>query len=120
MIDTGDVSASIVLYRLLAGLAVVLGISLTAACGTTTSFYLLSAGLANFVYTDRVPTDYVAEIASEQECNLLKSLKDEGPLCRESFDRVVYERPHYCYRTLGEITCYERRDPDRRSTTRVR
>lgn len=119
MIDTGDVSASIVLRRLSAGLAVVLGVSLTAACGSTTSAYLIGAGLANFVYTDKLPTDYLAEFASGQECNLLKSLKDEGPLCRDSFERVVYERPHYCYRTLGEINCYERRDSDRRSTTRV-
>ena len=118
MIDTGDVSASIVFRRLLAGLAVVYGVLFTAACGSTTSAYLIGAGLANFVYTDKLPTDYLAEFASGQECNYLKSLKDDGPLCRESFDRVVYERPHYCYRTLGEITCYERRQPGQ-SLTRV-
>ena len=58
--------------------------------------------------------------ASGQECNFLKSQKDGGPLCRDSFERVVYEPPLYCYRTLGEIACYDKRDPDRRTTTEVR
>ena len=80
-------------------------------CGGVESVFVLGAGLANFIHTDRVPTDYIAEYASGQECNLLKSIEDGGPLCRNSFTRTVVEAPVYCYRTLGEPTCYVSPDP---------
>lgn len=120
MTASGDASASISSGRRRAGIAVILIAWLVTACGSTESVYLGGAALANFVYSDKLPTDYIAEFASGQECSFLKSLKDDGPLCRESFDRVVYERPIYCYRTLGRIDCFEHRDPYGRSTTRVR
>ena len=81
------------------------------ACGGPESVFVLGAGLANFIHTDRVPTDYIAEYASGQECNLLKSIEDGGPLCRNSFNPTVVEPPLYCYRTLGEPSCYVSPDP---------
>jgi hypothetical protein len=81
------------------------------ACGGAESVFVLGAGLANFIHTDRVPTDYIAEYASGQECNLLKSIEDGGPLCRNSFNPTVVEPPLYCYRTLGEPSCYVSPDP---------
>jgi len=83
---------------------------LLASCGTE-SAYLLGAGLANFVYTDQVPTDYVAQYASGKQCSLLKAIQDGGPLCRDSFTREIVEKPIYCYRTLGLPTCYSTPDP---------
>lgn len=94
--------------------------ALVAACGSPATFYVGSAVLANFVYTDKLPTDYLAELASGQECSFLKSQKDGGPLCRDSFETIVYEAPLYCYRTLGEIACYDKRDPYGPTTTQVR
>jgi len=119
MTPAGDVIESIWSGRRKVGLGIAFT-ALLAACGTTTTFYFAATSLANFVYTDKLPTDYLAEFASGQECNFLKSQKDGGPLCRDSFERVVYERPLYCYRTLGEIACYEKQDPYGRNTTRVR
>jgi hypothetical protein len=81
------------------------------ACGGAESVFVLGAGLANFIHTDRVPTDYLAEYASGQECNLLKSIEDGGPLCRNSFNPTVVAPPLYCYRTLGEPSCYVSPDP---------
>ncbi len=83
---------------------------LLSSCGTE-SVYVLGAGLANFVYTDQVPTDYIAEYASGKQCSLLKAIQDGGPLCRDSFTRQFIEKPIYCYRTLGQPTCYATPDP---------
>jgi hypothetical protein len=120
MIPVGDDTESIRRGRLRAGIAAIASVALVAACGSPTTVYMGGAMLANFIYTDKLPTDYLAEFASGQECNFLKAQKDGGPLCRDSFERVVYEPPLYCYRTLGEIACYDKRDTDRRTTTEVR
>lgn len=89
------------------------------ACGSG-SLLVLSGSMANFIQTDKLPTDYVAEWASGKECRALVAMKDGGPLCRKSFDPPkVYEKPVYCYRTLGRITCYDEPDPYGTSTQRV-
>ena len=90
------------------------------ACGGPESAYLIGASLANFIHTDRVPIDYVAEYASGQECNLLKSIEDGGPLCRKSFTRTVIEPPLYCYRTIGEPNCYVSPDPYKTGAQTIR
>lgn len=92
---------------------------LLVSCGTE-SVYVLGAGLANFVYTDKLPTDYIAEQASGKECNLLKAIEDGGPMCRDSFDRQIIEKPIYCYRTLGQPTCYATPDPYGTGAERIR
>lgn len=89
------------------------------SCGTE-SVYALGAGLANFVYTDKIPTDYIAEHASGKQCNLLKSIEDGGPMCRDSFERQIIEKPIYCYRTLGQPTCYATPDPYGTGAERIR
>ena len=81
---------------------------------------MIDADLANFVHTDKLPTDYIAERASGNECNLLKSIEDSGPMCRDSFKREVIEKPIYCYRTLGQPTCYATPDPYGTGTKRIR
>jgi hypothetical protein len=120
MRPAGDTIEPITKGRLKAGLAVLIGATAIASCGPTEAVVLAGVGLANFVYTDKLPSDYLAEFASGAECNTLKALKDKGPWCRESFERVVYERPLYCYKTLGQITCYDKKDPYGRNSTRVR
>jgi hypothetical protein len=91
-----------------------------AACGSS-SFLVLSSSLANFIQTNKLPTDFVAEWASGKECRTLVALKDGGPLCRKSFDPPrVYQKPIYCYRTIGRITCYDEPDPYGTSSGRVR
>ena len=93
---------------------------LAGACGTETSVYLLGAGLANFIQSDRLPQDYLAELVTGKEYNTLAAIKDKGPLCRESFNPPIYEKPIYCYRTLGQVKCYEEPDPYGPTTRRVR
>lgn len=92
---------------------------LVVACGTETSVYLLGAGMANFIQSDRLPQDYLAELVTGKECSTLKAMRDKGPLCRESFNPQIYEKPIYCYRTLGKVACYAQPDPYGPTTTRV-
>ncbi|MEM9682572.1 MAG: hypothetical protein AAF942_04840 [Pseudomonadota bacterium] len=121
MIPAEEDIESIQCGRRKAGLAFILCAALLVACGSPATFYVGSAVLANFVYTDKLPTDYLAELATGEECSLLKSQEDGGPFCRESFqERIVYEAPLYCYRTLGEITCYNKRNPYGPTSTEVR
>jgi hypothetical protein len=120
MFPVGDDTASISFGRRQVGLAILFLAAVLTACGAPSTVYVGGAVLANFIYTDKLPTDYLAEFASGQECNFLKSQKDGGPLCRDSFEPVVYEAPIYCYRTLGEIACYDKQDPYGRTSTQVR
>ena len=120
MFPVGDDIESIRSGRRRVGLALMLFAATLAACGSPSTVYVGSAVLANFIYSDKLPTDYLAEFASGQECSMLKSHKDGGPLCRDSFEPVVYEAPIYCYRTLGQIACYDKRDPYGHTSTRVR
>lgn len=120
MAPAGDTAEPISNGRRNAGLAVLIGATVLAPCGPTEAVLLASASLANFAYTDKLPGDFLAEFASGQECSMLKARKDGGQWCRDSFECAVYERPIYCYRTLGQIACYDKMDPHGRNSTRVR
>ncbi len=91
-----------------------------AACGTG-SVYLITAQLASFITTDKLPFDYIAELASGKECRSVVAMRDGGPMCRDSFDEPrFYEKPIYCYRTIGTITCYSERDPFKTNSEHIR
>ena len=106
--------------RIRTGLLFSIALMAIYACGTS-SFLVLSSSLANFIQTDKLPIDYVAEWASGKECRSLAAMKDGGPLCRKSFEPPrIFQKPIYCYRTLGRITCYDEPDPYRTSLQRVR
>ncbi|MBP5856807.1 hypothetical protein KAJ83_07290 [Marivibrio halodurans] len=65
---------------------------------------------ATIVLEDKLPTDYLAEAVTGQDCSYIRHVEDKGPLCRPP-RREVVERPLYCYRTLADIECFEERDP---------
>lgn len=71
-----------------------------AAVGATTTIMM----------EDKLPTDYLAEAVTGQDCSYIRHVEDKGPLCRPP-RREVIERPLYCYRTLADIECFEERDP---------
>ncbi len=64
----------------------------------------------SFVYTDKLPTDHLAEIATGQDCSLTRSTEDKGPICR-SLTKETIKEPLYCYKELGGVTCYRHDDP---------
>ena len=81
---------------------------LAAACGTE-SVAIVGAGIASFIHTDRFPTDYIGELATGKQCDTLSALKFGTPFCHDPVQ--VFQRPLYCYRSLGSIECYATPDP---------
>ncbi len=94
--------------RGLRAIVVLAAITLMAACGTE-SVAIVGAGVASFIHTDRFPTDYIGELATGKQCDTLAALKTGAPFCRDPVQ--VYQRPLYCYRSLGAIECYTTPDP---------
>ncbi|WP_259780206.1 hypothetical protein [Aestuariispira ectoiniformans] len=64
-----------------------------------------------FVHEDKLPTDYIAEAVTGEDCSYVRRLEDGGPLCRSYDYGQVIEKPIYCYRSLGNVTCYDRPNP---------
>ena len=99
------------------GCAVFLGVSLS-ACDVTTGFVVASAATANIIADDKFPTDYLAEWATGMDCNYIRKLDDNGPYCRSPKEELI-ERPRYCYRELGRVTCYKNPNPHASSAATV-
>jgi hypothetical protein len=78
------------------------------ACGTG-SVAIVGAGIASFIPPDRFPTDYIGELATGKQCDTLSALKYRTPFCHDPVE--VFQRPLYCYRSLGSIECYATPDP---------
>ncbi len=96
-----------------AGAAVALALAalLLAGCFGVGAPAAIAGGAASTVIAeDKLPTDFLAEAVTGQDCNYIRHLDDKGPYCRPRERRVI-ERPLYCYRTLGGIDCYEERNP---------
>ena len=81
---------------------------LIAACGTE-SVAIVGAGVASFIHTDKFPTDYIGELATGKQCDTLAAIRTGAPFCHDPVQ--VFQRPLYCYRSLGAIECYATPDP---------
>lgn len=80
--------------------------------GCVTAPFAAAAGATTaFVHEDKLPTDYIAEAVTGEDCSYVRRLEDGGPLCRSHDYGQVIEKPVYCYRSLGNVTCYERPNP---------
>jgi hypothetical protein len=86
----------------------------------TGSIYVTGAGLANFVHTDKLPTDYLANRVLGKKYNLPKLIGDDGPMCRNSFKYELTEKPYYCYQTVLQYNFYETLDPIGSGAERIR
>lgn len=106
------------------GLALGLG-----ACDPASQAMMAGASLVSFVHTDKTVGDHVATWALDQDCSTLTLANGEG-YCRDFVteeERAAAEAQAraaqaatFCYRTLGEITCYRQPDPLASTATRVR
>lgn len=54
--------------------------------------------------------DHLVSILSGKDCSSIRAERGFY-YCKE--DEPVPEQAVYCYRTLGDVTCYERKDPRR-------
>jgi len=68
---------------------------------------LLFAEAVTVINTDKTIADQVASLVSGKDCSTLR-WSDGGVYCREWYVNDPVVPTLYCYRTLGEITCYDR------------
>lgn len=71
---------------------------------------------ASLVLSDKTFSDHVISYSTGKNCSLVR--KEQGlEYCEE--DELVPVQNIYCYRTLADVTCYERVDPHRGRYDRV-
>ena len=65
-------------------------------------------GAGSIALTDKTPIDHVYSLVTGKDCSVVRS--NQGlTYCLE--DEVTPRLDVHCYPTLGETTCYDRRDP---------
>lgn len=87
------------------------GTFMLAGCGVGEPIALGATATTSFVLEDKLPTDYIAEAITGKDCSYVRRLEDGGPLCRSQDYGQIIEKPVYCYKSLGNVTCYERPNP---------
>lgn len=84
----------------------------------------VAANVVSIVHTDKTLVDHALSRSKEQDCSLLHAADNE-PYCqpaepvgpREEVAAMAFT--HYCYRTLGGVSCYDRPDYAASGQTRV-
>ena len=104
--------ALLVLSFGLLGLSACSGIEPLAAVGISS--------VAVIITEDKLPTDLIADAVTNQDCNSIRKMEDKGPLCRDKAEETYIETPVFCYRTLGTIECYDKRDPNNVGAQHIR
>jgi hypothetical protein len=94
-----------------------------AACEPTTTAVVAGASLASLIHTDKTLMDHAASYATDEDCSILHSAHNEAycqAYASEGPDPLLaMTATHYCYRTLGGVSCYDRPDYTASSETRI-
>ena len=69
------------------------------------------ADAVTLINTDKTIVDHLAGLMSGQDCSTLRSM-DGGHYCQPVYENVPIVPTLYCYRTLAEVTCYDRPSPN--------
>ncbi|MGB8275846.1 MAG: hypothetical protein WCF16_11350 [Alphaproteobacteria bacterium] len=96
-------------WRLIAALPLLAFVS---ACTPAQTALWVGASAISYIETDKGITDHVMSNMMHKDCAANRLFK-EGKMCRDddSATLVAQQAPVYCYRTLGEISCYASPDP---------
>jgi hypothetical protein len=105
-------------------LAIGLILALT-ACQITTgaAVYGLVEG-SSLNQTGKTASDHLASLVTGQDCNILR-YQQTGKYCLSSAELAQMDAAErrdnagYCYRTIGEVWCYNQPDPTASPETRV-
>ena len=106
-VDGGYEMVSVIVrcgLRFAAGCIVVVSLS---SCATGAAVL----GVAYTVQTGRLPTDALASAMSDKNCDLIRQSEKGGTWCRDrgaEGERGASQPPVWCYRSLGEVSCYDR------------
>lgn len=98
------------IQKILKASTIVLSLGLGACTGVEPAVMFL-ATTTGVVMDDKLPTDYIVEAYTGEDCSYIRQLEDGGPLCRSADYGKVVEQPLYCYSTLGNVQCYTKPDP---------
>ena len=92
-------------------LAVLAALVLLGGCTPAQVGTLAGLSVVSYMETDKFLSDHLVSQLTGKDCAAANAL-DTGRMCKDP-DSAVYvaEAPVYCYRTLGEITCYPTPDP---------
>ncbi|WP_421709242.1 hypothetical protein [Algihabitans sp.] len=96
--------------RLLAASGLVFALG---ACDPT--LLATGASVVTLVATDKTMTDHALSAALDRDCSFVRSSRGESFCVQEPY---VMQTEH-CYRTLGNVTCYSRPDPQASDAQRV-
>jgi hypothetical protein len=96
-----------------------------AGCDPASQAMLTGASLVTLAHTDKTIGDHVATWALDKDCSTLTLANGEG-YCHDFVDEEAQAAAEgaldapYCYRTLGDVTCYLQPDPLASTATRLR
>ncbi|GIK97191.1 MAG: hypothetical protein BroJett029_14000 [Alphaproteobacteria bacterium] len=93
---------------------------LLGGCGGELGLALAGASAVSFATTDKFLSDHAVSAVTGEDCSALQ-FEQTGEFCRAAEDvaaerlveaerRLAATPGMYCYRTLGDITCYEEQD----------
>ena len=102
---------------------------LLAGCGGEVGLAMVGATAVSFATTDKFLSDHAVSYATGEDCSALH-FEQTGDYCRSQAElaaeaaeaeerRLAASPPMYCYRTLGDITCYEEQDYEASVAQRV-
>lgn len=84
----------------------VLSVIVLAGCAAVPVLGQMEGG--SLMLSDKTFTDHVYSFATDKNCSQVR--REKGlEYCEE--DELVPMQNIYCYRTLGDVTCYDRIDP---------
>ncbi len=92
--------------RMIVAVLAVSAIGLVQACTVVPPISMVEGAFV--VGGDKTIADHVISLNSGKNCSFIR--KERGlTYCEE--DQVTVQPNVYCYKTLGEVTCYDRPDP---------
>ena len=65
---------------------------------------------ASYVNTEKFLTDHIASAVTDEDCSA-GNFEKSGGYCADADEVSPVASTHYCYRTLGSISCYTTPDP---------
>lgn len=98
------------------------------ACDPASQGVLVGANIISLIHTEKTLTDHLASSMEDQDCSILHWV-DKQPYCQPhaeapavagaAIEGDAQQARSYCYRTLGEISCYRTPDDTASSFARV-
>ena len=99
------------MYRALLPLALLLPLT---GCPTA-GVVLTGASVASYVNSDKFLADHAADALTEKDCRTTFVVEGkqycQDPVDPQAEALAEVEAQPYCYRSLGQVTCYDRPDP---------